>query len=225
MNILARCSNIMVANIHTLLDRVENPEAMIGQIVREMEDSLALARTYAASAIAAERRLGRELAQERAAVEEWHAKARAALARKRDDLARLALARKKEHEVLADDLSKQHAAALETSTQVRASLHALESAFAAACRKRRSLIARHRATEARQQLCQAAGARLGRGFMAGAELQRWEERLTQLEDEVAARLELQGQTGLEASFASWESEAKLERELAELKEKINEPEA
>jgi phage shock protein A len=202
------------------LDRVENPEAMIGQIIREMEDSLALARSYAAGAIAAERRLGRELAQERAVIDEWQAKARTALASNREDLARLALARKKEHATLAAELAKQHTAALETSMQVRASLQALESDFGAACRKQRSLIARHRAAQARQQLCQAAGMRRARGFAAGAELRRWDERLTQLEDEVAARLELQEQTGVETSFASWESEIELERELALLKEQM-----
>jgi len=210
----------MVANINALLDRLESPEAMIGQIIGEMEDGLAVARSYAASAIAAERRLGRELAQQRIAVEFWQTKARAAVTAKREDLARLALARKREHETLAADLATQHAAALETCTQVLASLHAVESGFAAARRKQRSLIARHRAAQVRQELCRAAGTRLGTGCTAAAKLQRWEERLTDLEDEIAAQTELQGLAGLETTFASWESEADLDRELAALKEEV-----
>ncbi len=56
MRILSRCSDILIANINALLDKAENPEAMIGQIIREMEDDLAAARSHAASAIAAESR-------------------------------------------------------------------------------------------------------------------------------------------------------------------------
>ena len=41
MRILSRCSDIMVANIHAMLDKAENPEAMISQVIREMEDGLA----------------------------------------------------------------------------------------------------------------------------------------------------------------------------------------
>jgi len=218
MRVLSRFSDILVANIHGLLDRVENPEAMIGQVIREMEDGLAVARSYAASAIAAERRLGRELAQQHSAVDFWQTKARAAVQASRDDLARLALARKKEHETLTADIKTQLAAALETATQVRVSLHALEAALAAARRKQRALIARHRAAQTRQALGRAAGTRLGTGFNAGAKLLHWEERLTELEDEIAAQAEVQGLGGLESTFTTWESEADLDRELAALKE-------
>jgi uncharacterized coiled-coil protein SlyX len=51
-------------------------------------------------------------------------------------------------------------------------------------------------------------------------LQRWEERLTDLEDEIAAQTELQGLAGLEKTFAGWESEAELDRELDALKKEV-----
>jgi phage shock protein A len=220
MNILSRCANILTANFNALLDRLESPDAMVGQIIRQMEDGLAAARSYAASAIAAERRLGRELAQARTAIDYWHGKARDALTAQREDLARLALTRKKEHETLATDLAAQHATALETTSQVRASLQTLELSYAAARRKQRSLIARHRAAQARQQVCRAANTRLGRSVSAGARLERWVERLTELEDEVAAQTELQGLAGLEKTFADWQAQAEIDSEFAALKEEI-----
>jgi phage shock protein A len=218
MRILSRCSDIIVANINVLLDKAENPEAMIAQVIREMEDDLAVARSHAASAIAAERRLGRELAEQRIGIEFWQSKARAAVAASCDDLARVALARKKELEASVAELATQHTAALETSTQVRTSLHALETNLSVARRKQRSLIARHRAVQARQALCRAAGKRLGSGFTPGAKLQSWEERLTDQEDVIAAQMEVQGLEGPETTFATWEVEAELDRELAALKE-------
>jgi phage shock protein A len=219
MRILSRCSDILVANIHALLDKAENPEAMIGQVIREMEEGLAVARGHAAMAIAAERRLNRELAEQRTSIEFWRTKARTAVAANRDDLARVALARKMELEISAAELATQtHAAALETSAQIRASLHALEINLSAALRKQRSLIARHRATQARRALGRAAGKRLGSGFSPGAKLQQWEQRLTDLEDVIAAETEVQGLGGPETTFATWETEAELDRELAALKE-------
>ena len=80
MRILSRCSDLLVANINVLLDKAENPEAMIGQVIREMEDDLAVARCHAAGAIAAERGLSRELAEQRIGIEYWHTKARATVA-------------------------------------------------------------------------------------------------------------------------------------------------
>src|SRR5262245_60902017 len=132
MTIVSRFSDILVANIHALLDRAENPEAMMAQIIREMEEGLMAARGHAASAIAAERWLHRELTNHRASIEQWHVKARLAVTSQRDDLARLALVHKKEHETSAAEVTLQHTAAVETSTQARASLRALEANLAAA---------------------------------------------------------------------------------------------
>src|ERR1700689_1236574 len=113
MSIMSRCFDVVVANVNALLDRIESPEAMIGQIIREMDDGVASARQCAAGAIAAERRLGRELAEQRTAAAFWQAKARTAVTANREDLARLALTRKKEHEALVLELETQHAAALQ----------------------------------------------------------------------------------------------------------------
>lgn len=218
MRILSRCSDILVANINALLDKAENPEVMIGQIIREMEDDLAIARSHAARAIAAERRLSRELAEQRIGIEFWQAKARTAVAANRADLARVALARKKELELSAAELATQHTAALEASAQVRTTLHVLETNLIAARCKQRSLIARHRAAQARQALCRAAGKRLGSGITPLGKLQHWEQRLTDLEDIIAAQTEVQGLESPGTMFATWETEADVERELAALKE-------
>ena len=119
---------------------------------------------------------------------------------------RLALGRKKEIEKVATETATQHAAALETSTQIRTSLHDLEAHLTMAKAKQRALIARHRATQARQALCRATGKPLGASLTPGAKLQRWNQRLTDLEDIVAAQIEVQGIADPEATLATWENE-------------------
>jgi phage shock protein A len=186
-----------------------------------MEDDLGVARSHAARAIAAERWLKRELTAQHTGIEHWHAKARAALTANREDLARLALTRKRELEIAATDLATQHAAVLDTCTHVRATLRALEANLDTARSTQRSLIARHRAAQARRALGHAVGKQLGSRFTLGAKLQHWEQRLTDVEDVLAAEMEVQSVDGPEANFAAWEAEQEIERDLAALKEETS----
>src|SRR5438128_244055 len=109
MGILSRISDIITANLNTLLDRVEDQEALLAQVVREMEDGLARARRCAAVAIADERRLQRERDDNQLQAEHWISRAREALAADKEELARRALARKHDHDALARSLEEQHA--------------------------------------------------------------------------------------------------------------------
>jgi phage shock protein A len=223
MGIFARVSDIIVSNINALLDKAEDPEKMLAQIIREMEEGLASAKRYAATAIAAERRIGRELDQNRAQAEFWKTKARTALTLKRDDLARRLLARKQEHEDLVQSLEVQHAQALQTSTQVRTALRALEARLAEARRKRRSLLARHGAAKVRVELN-----RVGAGFPdfhnSQTRFDRLENRLLEYEEELAAQAELhQVGGGLEGEVADLERERAITEELEALRREIGTP--
>jgi phage shock protein A len=218
MSIFSRLSDIIASNINALLDKAENPEVMIAQIIREMEEGLASARSYAATAIAAERRIGRELEQNRLQAEQWKAKAREALAAGREDLARRALVRKREHEDLVTSLDRQHSESLQTSQNVRTSLRALEARLAEARRKQRSLLARHRAALARAELHRFAGAGMGAFCGSQAKFDRLENQLIDFEDELAALGELdQVHTALDADFADLEREQAIDEELEALK--------
>jgi phage shock protein A len=218
MGIFARLSDIITSNINALLDRAENPEWMIAQIIREMEEGLASAKRYAATAIAAERRIGRELEQNRLQAEHWKSKARQALTAEREDLARRALVRKMEHEDLVRSLESQHAQALQTCQNVRSALHALEARLAEARRKQRTLLARHRAAQARVELHRITGAGFPAFSGAQAKFDRIENQLIDYEDELAALADLHNiQNGLEADFADLERQQAIEQELQEMR--------
>lgn len=60
-NILKRFTDIMSANINALLDRAEDPEKMIDQYMRNIEDDLGKVKAETASVMAAEKRAKREL--------------------------------------------------------------------------------------------------------------------------------------------------------------------
>src|ERR1700730_13085462 len=98
MSILGRFSDVVSLNIHALLHRAENPERLLAHLLRILEEGLAAAKLQAARAIAGERRLRRELGGHRAAARHWQEQARLALAQRREDLARRALACKIDHD-------------------------------------------------------------------------------------------------------------------------------
>jgi phage shock protein A len=217
MGVFSRVSDIIAANLNSLLDRAENPEAMLAQVIREMADGLTRAQRYAAVAIATERRLRRERDENRVQVEHWKARAGEALAANRDDLARRALARKQEHEALAKSLDDQLADAAQTAESGRTALRALERRLAEAQQKQRTLVARHRTAQVRVEVHRQLGA--GRaGFVTSeARFDRWQDRLSRSADELAAEADLHDAAGLEAEFDDLDRRRAIEQELESLK--------
>jgi phage shock protein A len=217
MGIFSRLSDLIAANINALIDKAEDPERMLSQVIREMEDGLLRARQQAATAITAERRLGRELEQNRRAAEHWREQARIALSHGREDLARKALARKIEHADLADALEAQHAGALQTSTDVKTALRALESRLAEAGRQQRILMARHRAARIRLDVQRTVATAVPDVHTPFAKFARFEERLLDMEDHLLAQVEVSWPGSLDAEVAELEMQKRIDEELATLK--------
>jgi phage shock protein A len=221
MAILSRLSDIVTANVHALLDRIENPELLSAQVIREMEKSLAAARRYGATAIAAERALARELAQHREEVERWQIRAREALTAGRDDLARRALVRKKAHADLARSLEAQHVIAQQTSERVRDGLHELARRLTDARQRQRAFIARHRAVRVQQELEQVMEPFVPALDGSAGKLDRLENRLRQWEDELAARQEIdQALGGSAAEFVELKTSQTIDEDLLALKQEV-----
>ena len=57
MGILDRISNLVRANVNDLLDRAEDPEKMLEQILRDMQQGIGTAKSQVAAMIAQEKEL------------------------------------------------------------------------------------------------------------------------------------------------------------------------
>jgi phage shock protein A len=217
MGIFSRISDILTANLHALLDRAENPEVMLDQMIREMEDGLARARRYAAVAIAAANRLGRDRDDNHVRGEQWKARARDALAAGREELAWRALARKQEHEALARSLEEEYAEAVQADQSARSALQALEVRLDEARRKQRALLARHRAAQVRVEVHRHLGVGRSSFRVSQARFDRLMDRLSRRVEELAAEAELRDLSALEAECTDLEQRLAVDRELEELK--------
>lgn len=151
MKIFRRVSDIISANLNDLIDRFEDPEAMLRQAIREMEAAIDDAMRAAAGAIAEERMLTRQLEEYRRSNQQLRERAAAAVKRGDDPAARVALTQRAEQEKLVAALDDQLQAARRHSTRLRRQVAAMRVRLSEAQHKLQSYIARNRAAVARRQ--------------------------------------------------------------------------
>ncbi len=213
----SRIADISKANMNALLDRAEDPEKMIKQMVIEMEEAVNKSTTSVGVAIANEKRLGREYENKKKQAEEWERKAVLAVEKGSDDLARKALERKNALAKAAGDLSPVLEEAGNTAGQLRGQLDQLKTKLEEARVRQGTLIARHRAAQAKKELAQSVS---GLGGDAFASFDRFEQKIESSEAEAEAHAELAGEDSLDDEFAKLEQEGSADDELAALKEKM-----
>jgi len=219
MAILDRMSRLVRANINDLLDRAEDPEKMIDQIIRDMQVNITDARRQVASMIAQEKELEADLKESRELSEEWQIKAGRAVDAGKDDLAREALRRKRDSDENLAVYEQQHQVQTQTVNKLKQQLAALESKYQATLSQRDALIARQkRAVATKQVVAQSSAAvsSLGSGLDAGSELDRMEAKIRSTESEAAAYQELESES-MDAQFRELDYDIDVERELEALK--------
>jgi phage shock protein A len=221
MGIFARLARLIKSNINDLISRSEDPEKMLNQIVIDMNTQLIEARKQVAASIADEKRLAKQAEQQAANAAEWERRAMMAVRAGDDNLAKEALARKKEHEGLAEQFRQQWQKQKQAVDQLKLALRALNSKIEEAKRKKNLLIARKKRAEA-QKAIQAtmSGMRTASAFET---FDQMAERIEQMEAEAEAGAELSEEYSgdvLAHKFAQLEVSAGAEEDLTALKRKM-----
>ena len=178
MGIFSRISDIFKSNVNDALDKAEDPEKMLKQMIIEMEESVNKATLAVANSIANEKSLERKLEKARLEMNDWEKKAVQALQANREDLARAALEKKNIAVKNVADLEPIYQTAKVTADKMRQQLNSLKAKLDEARSRQRSCIARGvsarprrhaggRARRHQRQLVRAARAGDGRGRHRG----------------------------------------------------------
>ena len=149
MGIFSRMSDIINSNINALLDQAEDPEKMIRLIIQEMEDTLVEVRSSSARVLADRKAAARRQEQLRAEAQAWEDKARLAISKGREDLARAALQEKREIEEELEAVSTELAATDEHIGQLNDEIAKLQNKLNDAKAKKKALVMRSQTVESR----------------------------------------------------------------------------
>src|SRR3984893_11546725 len=107
MALLERVSTLVRANLNDLIDKAEEPEKMIKQVILDMQNQLMQVKTQVAIAIADQHLLEKKQVENREKSTSWMRKAELAVDKKQDDLARAALERSMSYQQMSESFDQQ----------------------------------------------------------------------------------------------------------------------
>jgi len=221
MGIFARLATLIKSNLNDLISRSEDPEKMLNQVVIDMGNQLIEAKKQVALSIADEKRLAKQVEQEAANAAEWERRAMLAIKAGDDQLAKEALARKKEHDGLVTAYKDQWNKQKQAVEQLKTALKLLNNKIEEAKRKKNVLLARKKRAEAQKAIQETmSGLNNASAFET---FDRMAAKIDQMEAEAEAATELAEEaTGdtLAARFGKLEATAGAEDDLMALKRKM-----
>ena len=212
--IMDRLTRLIRANVNDMIDRAEDPEKMIDQIIREMQESIGTARSQVAAMIAQEKELELEVAETSKLASEWGKKAERAVGAGKDDLAREALRRKRDNDENSAIYQQQLDIQKQAVTKLKDQLRQLEAKYQTTLGARDSLVARQRRAHATKQVADAIV--VVTPLDPSSELDRMERKIRSQEAQAMASLEM-GDDSFDAQFRALEAESDVEDDLAALK--------
>ncbi|MCP4639114.1 MAG: phage shock protein A [bacterium] len=216
MGIFSRARDIISANLNALLDHAEDPHKLVGMMVREMEDTLVELKASCAGAMATRRRVQRELDEMDIRALAWAEKARRAVERGRDGLAREALLEKRRYEDRVRGLQDELAQCDGVVGQYQADMTQLEDKLKSVREKQRVLAERHVHALAKRRA--EVNIRRVDTSEAMARLDCFQERIDQMEAE-AGLVNFGRKPTLEQRFVALEDND-LDEELDRLKAEV-----
>ncbi len=216
MGIFSRISDIFKANINDMLDKAEDPEKLVKQIIADMQKELTKSTQALGKAVASERMVEKQYRNACAVSASWESRAKAALKAGDTELAKKALASK----VKADEDVANYREMYETISNqteaIRAQVETLKAKMQEAKSREAMLIARSQMADTTKELAQSIG-----GIDTHSsfdKLSKMEEKIERKEAEAAAFSEIIGAGKPEevATFEELERNAKVDTELERL---------
>ena len=216
MALLERVGTLLRANLNDLVDKAEDPETMMKQLILDMENQHMQVKTQVAIAIADEHLLEKKRKDHETAEAEWNRKAELAVRKGDDQLARAALERVLTSRHMAASFMQQLGDQRVEVDTLKTALRRLEQKLQETRSRCDLLIAEHRRarTVGRAQAAHEAISKADRSLS----IDRMKARIDTADARNAASRELTDRESLENRFAALEREDHIESLLKDLKE-------
>ncbi|HLY19620.1 MAG TPA: PspA/IM30 family protein [Bryobacteraceae bacterium] len=216
MALLERVSTLVRANLNDLIDKAEEPEKMIKQVILDMQNQLLQVKTQVAIAIADQHVLEKKHQESEEKNAEWTRKAEMAVDKKQDDLARAALERAMSYRQMADNFKQQVADQKLQVENLKSALQKLDQKLVEAQAKKDLLIAQHRRARAASKANDAQFATSDHS--TAATFERMQDKVRHSEAVSQAKAEI-FKDDVDEQFAALDKQDKIEKMLAEMKAK------
>ena len=230
-SILGRIGQLVRANINDMLDKAEDPEKMLDQLIRDFTDNIREAEEAVAQTVGNLRLLEEDYEEAKDAAAEWGRKAQAASqkaeslrleskaseADKFDELARVAIRRQVGFENQMNTYSGQISQQTDLTEKLKTGLNRIRSKREELVQKRDELVSRAKLAKAQRQVQDAV--RNVSVMDPNSELSRFEERIRR-EEAMARGMEEVAASSLEEQFEQLEDaedDVEIEARLAEIK--------
>jgi len=155
MGLLERVSALVRANLNDLIDRAEDPQKMLKQVILDMQNQMIQVKTQVAIAIADEHLLRKKQKENEEKHAEWMRKAELAVDKKQEDLARSALERALGFRKLAEDFGEEIEHQKSQVEHLRSAMRKLDLKLTEANAKSELILAKHRRSRALTKASQA----------------------------------------------------------------------
>ena len=221
MSIFTRLGDLLRANINDLIDKAEDPEKMVKQIIQDMDRELVKSTQMLGKAMASERQLEKQMNDAKAKSADWENKAKLALQAGDQELAKKAVEEKLKVDEKVTQFTQMYESVHAQTEQIKAQVEELKSKLEEAKNRQAMLIARSQMADTQKDLAQSLGG-MNTSENAFAKMDKMEERIARKEAEAQAFSEISktGNAAEKDPFAVLESNSKVDAEMARLMAEI-----
>jgi phage shock protein A len=220
MAIFSRLTDLLKSNINDLIDRAEDPEKMVKQIIIDMEEQLQNAVQGLGSVMASEREMLKKLKESQDESKLWEGRARDALKSDNEELAKKAIDKKLEADTSVKQYQKMYDNISSQTKILREQVDLLKKKLTEARARQTMLIARDKVAEARKEVISAVGDLDSSG--AFAKMDKMEKKIAEKEAQADAAFDISGMDDEEDDeFEEMESKQAADDEMARLKKELS----
>ena len=220
MAIFERISDLIKANINDLIDKAEDPEKMVKQIIIDMEDQLRKATQGLGTAMGSLNQVKKQLDNAKEQSNEWQNKAKACLEQGNEELAKKALENKVNQDKMVAQYQEMTTTMEAQVNEIKSQIDTLKQKLEEARSKKAMLVARSQMADAKTQMAKTLGNMDSKS--AFAKMDKMEQKIAEKEAEADAFSEVSGvQESENDPFAQMDKENSINAELEKLKKEMN----